>query len=665
MNKGNASPSVRSNAAPGPYIFFGSAACTLSDAVLVCYHRPWRTYSQRARALGVPLRPNQPTGSVELVIPSRAVTPFASMSLNASVPQYQHHSAIIRPEPGYVSNPNQQIGLDSSSEPDYHAYLHNHAFQSPVASEGDFIVPASSETDELDATPAKSQGLQNQTGANPKSNNQTEPNLTSETDELEATPTKLQVCRKRPDAIPKKQAEIDLAGSSNVEVIQATPKTIQGGGYQSEVARMRDITFAFTLFLQKTADNAKGSSKPKKTTYTAVPLPSTQKPFDTSCNSLTSLKTRLFLLASEIDPDDDERKGNAAILKSADARNLVKIVGIVKNHERFGKGKTTAITTDAIVTEFCNAVKTSPLKECGIAVTMENPTKAAQDAEDAILKKKARLRAQNEIKNVPTTTTDLARCAPEDEEDLQLKALQLRHGSMKTRNNEGYRLFHPKDYSLKMDIGYRHLLIWAKYLAQGIEGVSIEMPPSDHAEFVWKDINPKRPLLSTPLPKTKRSKVQETVVPFKRGIYDEMQGTHIVIDFNTLHSIRHFHTIEDYLRYCDFGLDAIKEIATVLRAYSVVGFESFLYPDVMNVRDVQSWGISWTSAMELFTHPRRFYQSVIDHASLVLSKGKMRALDSGQGHPAPIASTSAVPHQGPSMATASGSCSIPFYSQEF
>lgn len=629
MNKGNP---VRSNAVPGP---------------------PWRTYSQRARALGIPLRPSQPTNPVDLVIPRTSVTPLASLSLNASVPQ--HHSPLIRPDTRNVSKPDQQVSLDTSSKPDYYTLLHD--LQSPLASEGDFIVPVSSETDELDATPTKAQG------SNPKSNIQVELDLTSETDGLEATPSKPQVFRNRPDAIPKKKDEIDLPGSSDIEVIQATPNTIQGGGYPSGVSRMRDINVSFTLFLQKGADMPKGSAKPKKPSYTAVPLPSTQKSFDTSCNTLTSLKTRLFHLASEIDPSDDESKGNEAILKSADARNLVKIVGIVKQHDRFGKGKTTALTSDALVSLFFSAVKGSPLKECGITVTMENPTKAAQEVEDAILKKKARLRAQNEIDNVPTTAVDLARCTPEDEDDKNLKALQLRHGSMKTSNNEGYRLFNPKDYTQKMDIGYRHLLIWAKYLTRGIEGVTIERPPEDHPEFVWKDINPKRPLLSMPVAEAKRSKVDVTVAPFKIGSYEEMQGVHILVDYNTLHSIRHFHTIEDYLRYCDFDMAAIKEIATVLHAYGVVGFESFLFPDVMNVRDVQSWGISWTSAMALFTHPRRFYQSVIDRASMVIAKGKMRASDSGHSHPGPIASTSAVAHAS-AIASTSGSGPHAFNSQE-
>ncbi|KAH9810969.1 hypothetical protein DFH28DRAFT_829468, partial [Melampsora americana] len=62
MNKGNMTPQARLNAPTGP---------------------PWRTYTQRAHALNIPLRTAQPKGPVDLVIPSRAVTPFASLSLNA------------------------------------------------------------------------------------------------------------------------------------------------------------------------------------------------------------------------------------------------------------------------------------------------------------------------------------------------------------------------------------------------------------------------------------------------------------------------------------------------------------------------------------------------------------------------------------------------------
>ncbi|EGG03619.1 uncharacterized protein MELLADRAFT_109146 [Melampsora larici-populina 98AG31] len=66
MNKGNTPPPMRLNTTPG---------------------LPWRTYSQCARALAILIAQNQPTGSVNLVIPSRALTPFAAYSLN-SVLQY-------------------------------------------------------------------------------------------------------------------------------------------------------------------------------------------------------------------------------------------------------------------------------------------------------------------------------------------------------------------------------------------------------------------------------------------------------------------------------------------------------------------------------------------------------------------------------------------------
>ncbi|KAH9822439.1 hypothetical protein DFH28DRAFT_864085, partial [Melampsora americana] len=63
MNKGNAPPTPRLNGPPG------------------------LTYTQQARALNIPLRPTQPISSDDLVIPRRAVTPIAALSLNASVPQ--------------------------------------------------------------------------------------------------------------------------------------------------------------------------------------------------------------------------------------------------------------------------------------------------------------------------------------------------------------------------------------------------------------------------------------------------------------------------------------------------------------------------------------------------------------------------------------------------
>ncbi|KAH9818346.1 hypothetical protein DFH28DRAFT_832892, partial [Melampsora americana] len=62
MNQANVPPPARLNAQPGP---------------------PWKTYSQRARALNIPLRPIQRTGSVDSNTPTRPVTPFGSLSLNA------------------------------------------------------------------------------------------------------------------------------------------------------------------------------------------------------------------------------------------------------------------------------------------------------------------------------------------------------------------------------------------------------------------------------------------------------------------------------------------------------------------------------------------------------------------------------------------------------
>ncbi|KAH9816617.1 hypothetical protein DFH28DRAFT_1160034 [Melampsora americana] len=468
MNKGNAPPPARSNGPPG----------------LV-----WRTYSQRARALNIPLRPTKATQSLDLVSPSGAVPPLAPLSLN------RLPSPIIRPDPRYVSNSNPATPHAKASQPAYLAGLQLGPLGSPVASKGDFIVPVSSKTNGYDVTPTKPQGkilndigLPHQASGTLKTKIHINLAASSEPEGLDATPTKDLVLPHRPAAIPNKKNEIDLAGTSKPKPAQATQ---EGGTHPSGVARMRQLTVAYTLFLQKGPEPPKGSAKTKKPSYTTVPLTSTQTPFDTNCVTIATLKNRLFLIASEIDPTNDESKGNEAILKGANARNLVKILGIVKGHDRFGKGKFTAIKTDADVVQFFNAVRNCPQKDSGFTVTMENPQKAAQEAEEAILKKKARLRAQNEMDNVPTTAVDIARCVPEDQEDLHLKVLQLHHGSMKTGNNEGYRLFNRKDHSLKMDIGFRQMLIWAKYLAKGVEGVTIEIPPADHPEFIWKDINSK------------------------------------------------------------------------------------------------------------------------------------------------------------------------------
>ncbi|KAH9821806.1 hypothetical protein DFH28DRAFT_923278 [Melampsora americana] len=120
--------------------------------------RAWKTYTQRAHALNIPLRPIQPTGTMVSVLPNRAVMPFALMGFNPGVPQY--HSPLIRPDLRYVGNPKQCGTLHESSDPGDNKVGNDNPFPSPVASEGDYIVPRStSEADGSEATPTKSQGM--------------------------------------------------------------------------------------------------------------------------------------------------------------------------------------------------------------------------------------------------------------------------------------------------------------------------------------------------------------------------------------------------------------------------------------------------------------------------------------------------------------------------
>ncbi|KAH9815448.1 hypothetical protein DFH28DRAFT_1126188 [Melampsora americana] len=582
MNQANVPPPARLNAQPAP---------------------PWKTYSQRARALNIPLRPIQRTGLVDSNTPTRPVTPFGSLSLNARVPQYI--SPLIRPGGRYVSNLSQPTAVDHSSSPDEFTHLENNPFPSPVASTGDFIVPRSSDTEVFEATPTKpqSKGLPDQANGIHKSKNEITLSSSSEGDVYEGTPTKPSAFQSRPGVNLNKKNEIDLAGTSEPDPAQAIT---QGGPILSKTSSMRELAVSFTLFLQKGAETSKVTAKAKKATYTSIHLPSTKTKFDTKKITLAGLKSRLFLLASEIDPTDDDKKGNKAILKFANARNLVRILGIVKGHDQFGKGKFAPIKSNANLVRFFSAVGNCPQKESGFTVTMENPQKAAQEAEEVSnTEEKSPTESTKQNRNVPTTAVDMARCVPKDQEDVHLKALQLRHSSMKTGNNEGYRIFNPKDFSQKMDLSYRQLLIWAKYLAEGIHGVTIGSPPANHAD------------------------------------YEEMQGTHINIDYDTLHSIQNFHTLDDYLRFCDFDADTVEQIGGVLLEYRVTSFESFLFPEIMNAREVQQWGILWPMVMVLFTHPRRFYQLVIEQKRMVsMAKDKMKG-PLAQAHAIPVASTSA------------------------
>ncbi|EGF99958.1 uncharacterized protein MELLADRAFT_73283 [Melampsora larici-populina 98AG31] len=325
---------------------------------------PSPSWAQRARALESPLAQKQTGTSIRIPMPSPMESPI-------SLSHYYHHGLYAGKD---------IHSLVSSSLPDLDQVIQE--------------------------TPTKSHVMRQLPVSNPTYPIEIDLRSSSQPfDAPEDTPMKSQAGAhaKEPKAII-----LGLSSEADMGVIAIT-KQSQDIGKQAPADPMRSLSVAFTLYLPKEADLMKGPSKSKKkVAYSAISLPTTNQTFDTNGESITHLKSRLFRIASEIDTSDDDNCGNVVILKTADAKNLVIISGHVKQHEEFAKGKEVLLSSNADVARFFKAVRGSPLKECGFTVTMENPQKSAQEAEDAVLKKKARLRAQNEINNVNTTPNNLA-----------------------------------------------------------------------------------------------------------------------------------------------------------------------------------------------------------------------------------------------------------------
>ncbi|EGG11871.1 uncharacterized protein MELLADRAFT_58929 [Melampsora larici-populina 98AG31] len=436
-------------------------------------------------------------------------------------------------------------------------------------------------------------------------------------------------------ATPMKEPEVNLPSSGKAivinlcmskqddtyEYVEESPSKTPGSHKEG---LMRLLSVSYTFYLLKGTEITKGTSSKKKPVYSSIPLPTTKVLFDMSSDKFTALKMQLFMLSSEINKSDDDAKGNAAILKAADACNKVVITAFIVKHDTYGKGLKRALSSDHDVGRFYAAVKGSPGADAGFTIVMENPAKAAQEAANSLTKKQGQLRAQNSIDNVATTSTALARLTPIEPHKEWLQALQLHLGLFKNHNNEGWRVFNPDDLSQKMELTFKNLIEWSRELAAGTPGVTLKKPPV-HPDFVWKDME-RPPPLASPVPDVKRAKVEEKAPAFPLGSYAEMQGTNINVDYDFIRRIYPQMTLFDYLNFCDFGHATIAEITKILLANGITSFHQFLFPAVLNAEIIATWGISWGNAMELMTHPRRFYQEA-QLADDIPSKGKGKAIN--------------------------------------
>lgn len=101
-------------------------------------------------------------------------------------------------------------------------------------------------------------------------------------------------------------------------------------------------------------------------------LPITAQTLDISDSSLEALKTKLFYLADEIDPDQIGNQ-NSTALKAADELGLVSIRAYILDHPMYDWEHHHHLESDVDVASFFEAIRTSVVHEAGAVVTMKDP----------------------------------------------------------------------------------------------------------------------------------------------------------------------------------------------------------------------------------------------------------------------------------------------------
>ncbi|EGG05372.1 uncharacterized protein MELLADRAFT_88063 [Melampsora larici-populina 98AG31] len=385
----------------------------------------------------------------------------------------------------------------------------------------------------------------------------------------------------------------------------------------ARVTTPQPLSVAYTMCLLKGTDITKGPAKKNaKPVYSTIPIPATKKPFDLNETSLA--------------------KGNTAILQTADAMKQVKIYAFITAHDTWAKNQERTITEDIHVSSFFQSVLGALGKHAGFVIVMDNPARCAQEAIDAnfarfflvqeLTKNQARLRAQNTLNNVVTTASDLAHATPVDPHSRWLTALQDHHGSLKNNKAEGWRIFNPKDLTLKMELTFHHLILWARELVKGTRDVTIDDPPMELEEFFWIDVKPvKRPSLATPTSVAKKIKVEEASRPSELGSYAEMQSSTVSVDFKNIRRIEIHSTLQQYLTWCEIDYNKIDDYVQIFFKHLITSFHRFLFPSVLSAKTIASWGIPYGVVMELMTRPREYYTFQVNKLEELMTLRAMRA----------------------------------------
>ncbi|KAH9816641.1 hypothetical protein DFH28DRAFT_1220637 [Melampsora americana] len=372
--------------------------------------------------------------------------------------------------------------------------------------------------------------------------------------------------------------------------------------------QLRDFSLLFIYCTKKPVNPTKGFTAPKGrnscSTYFSHELKGTRA-FDLAETNMVVFKKKLFKMADEIDEEEDS-DGISSILEGADVSGRISIQIFIPSHNVYSKGKTIMLKTNDQLKSFFNAVELVPQNDPGIIVTMEDPSKQALQEEKVKLSKcQAKLVAQS-IKNTGNepSNSELAIMIPEDPTDVQLALLMKEYGTGSNNTKEGYRVHHATDNCMVMQLTFEHLYLWARELAKGTTGVTLHNPPNQDG-FKWEDI--RRPLeTTTPMRSSKRLKGEEST---KTSPYSQLQGHFdCTIDRALLEQFKSRSTLGNYLLFASVPPEEVEDVVKVLQAKKIRNFDKFLFPEIINFKNLVEYGVDPGIAFDLMYYARDYYQ---------------------------------------------------------
>ncbi|EGF96960.1 uncharacterized protein MELLADRAFT_70314 [Melampsora larici-populina 98AG31] len=404
-----------------------------------------------------------------------------------------------------------------------------------------------------------------------------------------------------------------FASSASDDVVIEAPKKGKAPVKEVNVMGSYNVKLGYLMYTKKGVNPLKTSVQKMKSgagKWMAYRIEPTSKIIDIDDNNFLALKDLLFTIADTIDQDAPPG-GNSAIFKLADASGSVSITAYIDRHDVFSRSKGRKLVKDQDVQDFFAAVQLAPLKEAGLHIAMSDPAKSAKMADTKIAMAQSRLKAISAMNNSTVSSSQLADSIPLDPIQVNLESLIKKYGSLENHSREGWRVYKPLEASKFMQMNYEHLHKWAQELAEAQAGVDLENPPMYLNGFKWTDV--KRPLSTAAGPPTaKKNKAADADFPNheKPGGYAECQGYHISVTREGIEEVKKFSTFEEFLDYAGIAPFFVKELAEAFGDHHIDSFDQFLFPEIMDIRDVLRLGISWGMAMKLFAQSRLFYAQI-------------------------------------------------------